>query len=100
MIEQRSHILGHIRAVICSRVVELAGRAMAAIVERDRTPPGARECRHPARRNPIDLLVRRKAVDEDNWLALAFVNEGDLDVVVHELWHVRTIRSCRPEAKV
>src|ERR1700720_2494444 len=62
---------------------------MAAIVERDRTAPGPSQCRHPARRDPIDLFVRRKAVDEHNWLALPFVNKGDLHAFMRELRHAR-----------
>src|SRR6516162_3735120 len=99
MIEERSHILGHRRAEIGGRVVELAGRTMAAIVERDRAAPGAGQCRHPARCDPIDLFVRCKAVDEHNWLALPFVEESNLDAVMRELRHAGTIRSRRPEAK-
>src|SRR6516225_10325179 len=99
MIEERSHILCHSRAEIGGRVVELAGRAMAAIVERDRAAPGAGQCRHPARRDPIDLFVRCKAVDEHNRLALPFVKESNLHAVMREPRHAGTIRSRHPQAK-
>src|SRR5215468_2329154 len=99
MIEQRSHIIGHDRAVIGGGVVELGGPAMAAIVERDRAPSSAGQCRHPARCDPVDLFVRCKAVDEHNWLALPFVKESNLHTIMRELRHAGTIRSRRPEAK-
>jgi hypothetical protein len=39
-------------------------------------------------------------VDKHNRLALPFINKSNLDAVVRELWHARTIRSRRAEAKV
>src|SRR5262249_44666510 len=94
-----SHILGHDRAVIGGGVIELARRAMAAIVECDSAAPGLAQRRHPARRDPIDLFVRRKAVHEHDWLALPFVKESDLHAVMRELRHAGTIRSRGSEAK-
>ena len=48
MIEQRPHVPRHGRAVIGGGIVKLARRTMAAIVERDRAPAGARERRAPS----------------------------------------------------
>ena len=101
MIEQSSHILRHDGAVIGGGLVNLAGCAVAAVVERDRATPGACQCRHPAGHDPIDLFVGRKTVNEDDRVARAFVNKGDFHPVVRrKLWHRGTIRSRRQEAKV
>src|SRR5690349_17006466 len=100
MVEQRAHILGHDRAVIGGRVVQLAGRAVTAIIERDRATPGASECRYPAGHHPIDLLIGGEAMHEHNRLALPFIQEGDVDPLMLKSWHARTIRSRWQGAKL
>ena len=42
MIEKREDVVRHAGAVIGGRVVELAGSAVPAIIERDDAPPGTR----------------------------------------------------------
>ena len=46
---------------------------------------------HPAGRDPVHFLVRRKAVHEHDRLALALVEEGDLHAVMGETRHAVTI---------
>ena len=91
VIEQRAHILGHDGAVIGGRIIELGGFAVAAIIEGDDATPGASEGRHPARIDPVDLFVGGKAVDEHDRLALAFVEESNLHIVMHKTRHAATI---------
>src|SRR5208282_5060100 len=99
MVEERTYIVSHDGAVIGSGVIELCRLAMTAIVERDDAAPGARERGHPAGKDPIHLLVGRKAMHEHNRLALAFVEKGNFHVVMREARHAvsrASRRSGRP----
>ena len=73
MIEQSANIFRHGSAVIAGRVVELARRAMPAVIERDRAPTSTRERSDPAGMHPVHLLVGGEAVHQHNRLALALV---------------------------
>ena len=87
MIEQSADVLGHCGAVIGGRIIELAGRAVPAVIERNRTPAGARERRHPAWQDPVRLLGGGEAMDQHDRVALTLVEIGDLDLAVPESWH-------------
>jgi hypothetical protein len=62
---------------------------MAAIVKRDDAAARARECRHPAGKNPVHLLAGREAVHEHDRLALTLIEKGNLDAVMCKSWHAR-----------
>ncbi len=91
MIDQRHDIFGHFRRVIGGGLVELAGLAVAAIIERDHAAAGARQLGDPARIDPVHLRVRAEAVNQDDRrgmaLILALIEIGDLDLAVTEAWH-------------
>ena len=87
MLDQAADVLGHDRGVIGGGIVELARLAVAAIVERDDAPAGARERRHPAGRDPVHFLVRREAVDEHDRLALPFVEKRNFHAVTNKARH-------------
>ena len=87
MIEQRAHIVRHQRHRIVGGIVQLAGGAVAAVVERDGAAAGAGERTHPSGIDPVHLLGRGKAVHQDDGLALAFVEISDLDFAMSEIWH-------------
>src|SRR5215469_6333629 len=87
MLDQAANVLGHDRGMISGGVVELARLTVAAIVERDDTPPGARQRRHPAGRDPVHFLVRREAVDEYDRLALPLVKKRNLHTVTDKARH-------------
>jgi len=58
-----------------------------AVIERNRTPAGARERRHPAWQDPVRLLGGGEAMDQHDRGALTLVEIGDLDLAVPESWH-------------
>ena len=87
MIEQRAHIVRHQRHRIVGGIVQLAGGAVAAVVERDGAAAGAGERTHPAGIDPVHLLGRGKAVDENDGFTLALVEISDLDFAMSETWH-------------
>ena len=60
---------------------------MAAIVERDDTPARLGQRRDPAWMHPVDGCGRRKAVNENDRIALPLVEVGNLDLVVPETLH-------------
>src|SRR5258705_10837236 len=60
---------------------------MAAIVQRDDTPTRLGQRRDPARMHPVDGCGRRKAVNENDRIALPLVEVGNLDLVVPEALH-------------
>ena len=78
MIEQRKHIARHEFRVVERRIVELDGGTVTAIVERDDAAAGALKRRQPARIDPVHLFVGREAVNEDDRVALALIEIGDL----------------------
>ena len=81
MIEQPPRVLGHQLGAVDRLVVELFALAMPPVVERHDTVARARQHPHPARIDPIGHHVRREAVDQQDGLARAFVDIGDLDAV-------------------
>ena len=87
MIEQRTHIVRHGGAVISGRVVQLAGRAVPAIVERNHAPAIARQRRHPTGVQPIHLLGGGKAVHQHNRIAVTLIEISDLDTAICKARH-------------
>ncbi len=87
MRDQRRDVARHDVGVIVGRIVELGRCAVTAIVERDDAAMVARQRRDPARLHPVDLRVGRKAVHEDDGVALAFVEIRDLDRSIPESRH-------------
>ena len=87
MVEQGAHVVGHERTVIESRLVDLARGAVSPIIERDHASAGPGQGRDPSGMNPIHFGIRAETVDEDDRLALAFVEKGDLDAVVRKALH-------------
>ena len=87
MVDQRPHVVRHALGVIVGRIVELGRLAVAAIVERDHAAAGARERRDPARLHPVHLLVGRKAVHQDDRLALPFIEKRNLHRPVTKARH-------------
>src|ERR1700722_10152344 len=73
---------------------------MAAIIERDDAAPCPFQRRHPARQDPVYLLVGGKAVHQHDRLAFALIEEGYLHTVVAKTRHGPTIRRNRPCRKV
>src|SRR5437763_59788 len=69
------------------QIVEFCGLAVAAIIERDHAAVVAHERRDPAGLHPVDLLVGGKAMHQDDRLARALVEIGDLDVTMCESRH-------------
>ena len=48
---------------------------------------GRGQCRHPARIDPVHLLVGGKAVNENDRIAGSLIEKGELDGSVLECWH-------------
>src|SRR5262249_21692592 len=65
------------------------GLAVAADVERDRAAACPGEGRDPAGLHPVHLLGRGKAVDENDRLARALVEKGNLHGSVLKARHAR-----------
>ena len=66
--------------------IELLARPVAAIVEGDDPPPRPGQRLDPTRIDPIDAMVRSKAVDQQNRLAAVApfrrdVDEGDFNAL-------------------
>ena len=78
------------------RLGVLAERQMrsGAIVERDRPVPVLAQLRHPGRIHPVHILGRRKTVHQQDRIALAFVEVGNLNSAVMKTRH-RFIRISR-----
>ena len=88
MVHQRGHVAGHGRDVIGLRVVELAGIAVAAIVERDDAAAAFLQFGNPGRIDPVDVLGRGEAVHQHDRLALAFVEIGNFNGAVMKTRHL------------
>ena len=91
MIHQRDDVAGHDGDLIVRGIVELAGIAMAAIVERDDAAAVFLQLRNPGRIDPVDVLARGKAVHEQDRIALAFVEIGNFDSAVVKTRHHHSV---------
>ena len=64
---------------------------MAAIIQCNDAAAGTAQRRRPSGIDPVHFFVGRKAVDEHDRVAVAFINEGDFNVAVHEMLHDASI---------
>ena len=94
MVRQRQHITRHRSDVIVLRIVELCRLPVPAIVERDHAPARLAQMRYPGRIDPVHVLGGGKAVHEDDRIALAFVEIGNLDPGIVEIRHEISLISC------
>jgi hypothetical protein len=87
MIHQRRDVARHDADMVLLGVVELAGIAMAAIVERDDAAAVFLQLRNPGRIDPVDILARRKAMHQHDRIALALVEIGNFNSAVVKARH-------------
>ena len=87
MIEQAPSVFGHDRGAITLRVVQLLALPMPPIVEGNDAAAVFLQFGNPGRINPVDVLRRRKAVDEKDRIALAFIEIGNFNGAVVKARH-------------
>src|SRR4029077_10492721 len=100
MIHQRRDIGGHDGDLIGSRVVELGGLTMAAIVEGKDAAAAFLQLRNPGRINPVHVLSRGETMHEHDRIPLALVEIGNFNSAVMKtrhrsfrtLWEVKLVR--------
>ena len=78
--EQAPGILRHQRQRISGGIIELVALPVAAVVERDDAPPVAGERLDPLRIDPIDGMVRGKAMDQKDRLAAIGRRRRNVDI--------------------
>src|SRR5271166_84668 len=84
--EEIARVARHQLGAIVGRRVRLLARPVAAIVEGDDAPPRPGQRLDPARIDPVDAMVRSKAMDQQNRLAAVGslrrdVDEGDVNTM-------------------
>ena len=72
MLEQRSRIRRHFVWRVVGLVIAFRRRTVATIVERYRTISRVIERLEPTGRNPVHVVARCEAVNEQDWVALPF----------------------------
>ena len=87
MVHQRRDVAGHGADMIVLGIIELAGIAMAAIVERDDAAAAPLQLRDPGGIDPVDVLGRGKAVHQHDRIALALIEVGNFDGAVVKTRH-------------
>ena len=60
---------------------------MAAIVERDHPVAGLGQSLDPAGGHPVDDMARAEAVDQEDRLAVALIDEGQIEAIMMEELH-------------
>src|SRR6516165_9085613 len=87
MIHQRRDVGGHDGDLVGSRVVELGGFAMAAIVESNDAASAFLQLRNPGRINPVHVLGRGESMHEQDRIAFALVEIGNFNSAVMKTRH-------------